>query len=98
MKKKSKTMPVKDYTAESLIFQVLVKNLSDIPILFTTAKTLDFTKKYQIITEFDPDRGVAYVSGDFSNRTKENTKEILSMCASLLLNTANIEGSVVEES
>jgi len=96
-KTKSKVSKVKDFTTDALIFQVLVNDVSDISLLFKTAKELNFTSKYKIITEFDPDRGVAYMSNDFTNRSKENTKEILSMCANELLNEANIEGSIVEE-
>jgi hypothetical protein len=95
--KPPKAPKAKDFITDAVIFQVLVSNLSDITLLFRTASELDFTHKYMIVTEYDPARGVAYLSNDFVARSKESTKEILSLCANELLNAANIAGSVVEE-
>lgn len=98
-KKKSstKTAKAKDFLTDALIYQVSPTNPDDITTLFRMAKALNFTSKYKIVTEFDPLRGVAYISNDYESRTKEATKEILSLCANELLHKAGIEGSVVEE-
>jgi len=95
--KPTKAPKAKDFITDAVIFQVIVANLSDIQLLFRAASVLDFTHKYKIVTEYDPARGVAYLSNDFVTRSKESTKEILSLCANELLNSANVAGSVVEE-
>jgi hypothetical protein len=95
--KTKKTQKTTDFVTDAIIYQVIVKNTEDITMLFRMAKELNFTTKYKIVTEFDPLRGVAYMSNDFTNRTKEDAKEILSLCANELLHKAGIEGSVVEE-
>lgn len=96
-KEKKKVVKPKDFTTNALIFQVLVSNPDDIICLFRTAKELNFTNKYKITTEFDPAKGVAYFSNEFTNDTKAEMRELLSVCATALLNQANIPGSIVEE-
>lgn len=95
--KDTKPAKPKDFITDAVIFQVKVSDLSDINVLFRFAKELNFTAKYQIITEFDPTRGVAYMSNDFTTRSKEVAKELLSLCANELLHKAGVEGCVVEE-
>jgi hypothetical protein len=96
-KETKKAAKAKDFISDAIIYQVKPTNLDDVTTLFRFAKELNFTTKYKIVTEFDPERGVAYMSNDFTSRTKEDAREILSLCANELLHKAGIEGSVVEE-
>lgn len=86
-----------DFVSNAIIFQVLVTNINDITKLFQTAKDLNFVTKYKVGEEFDPLRGVAYFSNNFTETNKAEVKELLGVCATMLLNQANVPGSIVEE-